>query len=231
MITDFTEYDKAAEYYFNVLRLPTSYMPSHFTLFGWVPPAEKFGEKPYEGGGVPLRRGLTGVKLRPEYKRAYQAFQRAPQGEYVKAKGWHRKLVPLHSRMSPTMPSRTLSPRCRLCRDDPRSIRRSLLRHVASCRRDSYLSLWGIGHYGIVSRRRSPTTARSGTQVRWTTDGQMSPIRPTAVERLLLYFYCFRPMWKPTSSKGMTILRSYQFWLASLHPSGAGAGTGYLRAT
>lgn len=35
---DFTEFDKAAEYYFNVLKFPHAYTPWHFYLFGWGHP-------------------------------------------------------------------------------------------------------------------------------------------------------------------------------------------------
>jgi hypothetical protein len=69
---DFTEYDKAAAFYFDELKNPFAYLPtSLFYLFGWAfPPSDKFGEKPYPGE-YPYE-GADRSKLRPEYKKAYQ---------------------------------------------------------------------------------------------------------------------------------------------------------------
>ncbi|MFQ6096585.1 MAG: carbohydrate binding domain-containing protein, partial [Armatimonadota bacterium] len=50
VIADFTEFDEAAEYYFDVLGLPHTYTPWYFYCFGWGhPPRNMFGEAPYEG--------------------------------------------------------------------------------------------------------------------------------------------------------------------------------------
>jgi len=88
---DFTEFDKAAEYYFDVLHLPYSYMPGLFYMFGWgFPPSEKFGEAPYEGT-YPYD-GVDRSKLRPEFERAFQACLKV-YWDHMKAKGWADKVA------------------------------------------------------------------------------------------------------------------------------------------
>ncbi|HHX42087.1 MAG TPA: DUF4091 domain-containing protein [Armatimonadetes bacterium] len=224
VITDFTEYDKAAEYYFNVLKLPTSYMPSQFTLFGWGhPPAAKHGEKPYEGN-YPYE-GVDRRKLRPEYKRAYQACLKA-YWEHVKAKGWHRKLVlyisdePYYSRPEIIAQMQAL---CEMIREvDPEiPIYCSTWHHVPEW--DGYLSLWGIGHYGIVKPEKIAELRQAGTRVRWTTDGQMCTDTPyCAVERLLPH-YCFQYDVEAYEFWGIDWLTydPYQFgWHRYIHQSG-----------
>ena len=47
---DFTDFDRAAEVYFDELKFPFAYTPWDLYLFGWGhPPKTIFGERPYEG--------------------------------------------------------------------------------------------------------------------------------------------------------------------------------------
>jgi hypothetical protein len=89
---DFTEYDKAATFYFDELKNPFAYLPtSLFYLFGWAfPPSDKFGEKPYEGE-YPYE-GVDRSKLRPEYNKAYQLVLKT-FWDHLKEKGWADRYI------------------------------------------------------------------------------------------------------------------------------------------
>ena len=89
---DFTEYDKAAAFYFDELKNPFAYLPiSIFYLFGWAfPPSEKFREKPYPGE-YPYE-GADRSKLRPEYKKAYQLVLKT-FWDHLKEKGWADRFI------------------------------------------------------------------------------------------------------------------------------------------
>lgn len=69
---DFRAFDQAAHQYFDEWKLPHSYMPDLFYLFGWgFPPKDFFGEHPYPG--EPPFETADRSRLRPEYKQTYQA--------------------------------------------------------------------------------------------------------------------------------------------------------------
>ncbi len=96
---DFTEFDRDAQHYFDDLKLPYSYTPWQFYLFGWgMPPSAKFGEQPYPGQS-PFE-GADRAKLRPEFNRAYQAVS-APSGTTSNRRAGIRS----SSSTSPTSPS------------------------------------------------------------------------------------------------------------------------------
>ena len=57
---------------------------------------------------------------------------------------------------------------------------------------DGSLTVWGVGHYGIVPPDRLAQIRKGGATLWWTTDGQMCIDTPyCAVERLLPH-YCFK---------------------------------------
>lgn len=205
VIADFTEYDKAAEYYFNVLHLPTSYMPDVFYLFGWgFPPDVRFGEKPYEGT-FPYD-GVNRRILRPEFKTAMKACLKA-YWDHMKQKGWDKKMVyyisdePFYSQPATIAQMQAL---CEMIAEvDPTiPIYSSTWGHVKSW--DSYINLWGIGHYGDVPENTIKKLRTDGARVRFTTDGQMCLDTPyCAIERLLPH-YCFK-----------YDVEGYEFWGAN----------------
>ncbi len=190
---DFTEYDKAAEFYFNDLGLPYSYTPWTFYLFGWGhPPKTFFGERPYEG--KPPYEDADRSQLRPEYKKAYQACLKV-FWDHVKEKGWDDRIVlyisdephDWHAHIGVQMKAL-----CDMIHEvDPAiPIYSSTWKHVPDW--DGYLDVWGIGHYGRVAVDKMADMQRIGDRIWFTTDGQMCTDTPyCAVERLLPH-YCFK---------------------------------------
>ena len=91
VVADFTEFDRAATWYFDELKLPRAYTPRVFYLFGWAhPPGRKFDEAPYDG--EPPWDDVDRAKLRPEFKRAYQACLKA-FWDHVLKRGWADRFV------------------------------------------------------------------------------------------------------------------------------------------
>jgi len=193
VIADFTEFDKAASYYFDELKLPHAYTPWHFFCFGWGhPPGNKFGEKPYEGE-YPFK-GVDHSQLRPAFKQAYQACLRT-FWEHIKEKGWVDRFTlyisdePFDSDADIRAQMKAL---CKMIHEvDPKiPIYCSTWHHQPEW--DGYLNVWGIGHYGIVPEEKIRELQRSGATIWWTTDGQMCIDTPyCAIERLLPH-YCFK---------------------------------------
>ncbi|MCS6858866.1 MAG: DUF6067 family protein [Abditibacteriales bacterium] len=189
---DFTAFDKAAEYYFNVLKFPHAYTPWHFYLFGWGhPPARKFGEEPY-AGAYPYT-DADRRQLRPEFKRAYQACLRV-FWQHLKEKGWDKNVV-LYISDEPYFSQRHIIDQmqalCAMIHDvDPAiPIYASTWHHVPEW--DAALDVWGIGHHGIVPLPQIERLRAAGKRIWWTTDGQMCLDTPAcAIERLLPH-YCF----------------------------------------
>ncbi len=205
VIADFTEFDKAAEYYFNVLKLPHTYTPWYFYMFGWgFPPDAKFGEKPYEGD-YPYPDADKNV-LRPEFKKAVQSCIKV-YWDHMKEKGWDKKVVyymsdePFYSQAGTVAQMKAL---CRMVQEvDPAiPIFSSTWGHVPEW--DSYLTMWGIGHFGGVPESTIKKIRSDGARIRFTTDGQMCTDTPyNAIERLLPH-YCFKYG-----------VESYEFWGSS----------------
>ena len=189
-ITDFGEYDKAADYYFNELHLPTSYTPDVFYMFGWgYPPSDHFGEKPFDGE-FPYD-GVDRRKLRPEFKTAFKACLKA-YWDHMKQKGWDKKIAyyisdePFYSQPATIAQMQAL---CEMIKEvDPNiPIYSSTWGYVKSW--DNYLSLWGIGHFGDVPAETIRDIRARGARVRFTTDGQMCLDTPScAIERLLPHY-------------------------------------------
>lgn len=202
VIADFAAFDRAAEIYFNELKLPFSYTPWEFYLFGWgFPPRERFGEHPYPG--KPPYEGADRSKLRPEYKRAYQACLKA-FWDHVAEKGWQDKFVlyisdePFDSQAPILAQMKAL---CAMIHEvDPKiPIYSSTWRHVPEW--DGSITLWGFGHYGIVPPEVMARRRAAGDRIWFTTDGQMCLDTPLcAVERLLPH-YCFK-----------YDVQAYEFW-------------------
>ena len=190
---DFTEFDKAADLYFNVLKFPHAYTPWHFYLFGWGhPPGKKFGEEPYEGAHPYADANRS--QLRPEFKRAYQACLRV-YWQHLKEKGWDKKVV-LYISDEPYFSQKHIIDQMKaLCAmihgvDPAIPIYSSTWHHVPEW--DNSLDVWGIGHYGIVAPQQMERLRAADKRVWWTTDGQMCLDTPyCAIERLLPH-YCFQ---------------------------------------
>ena len=193
VVADFTEFDRVAEWYFDELKLPFSYTPRAFYLFGWAhPPAKKFGEEPYAGERP--WEGMDRSQLRPEYKRAYQACLKA-FWDHVTEKGWADRFVLYISDEPHYRHEHIVQQMIALCKmihevDRKIPIYSSTWGHVPEW--DDSLDIWGIAHYGRVPVEQMEKLKREGRRVWFTTDGQMCLDTPyCAVERLLPY-YCFK---------------------------------------
>lgn len=191
VVADFTEYDKAAEYYFNVLKLPYSYTPGVFYCFGWGhPPANKFGEKPYEGE-YPYKEADRS-RLRPEYKRAYQAVLKA-YWEHMKAKGWAERIV-LYMSDEPYDGIPEIRAQMKALCDMVHGVDPAIPIYVSNWHAQpewegGYINVWGVGHFGVVSAEKLKQLQAAGNIIWWTTDGQMCTDTPyCAIERLLPHY-------------------------------------------
>jgi hypothetical protein len=220
---DFSEFDKAAEWYFDELGIPYSYTPQLFYLFGWGhPPKTMFGERPYPGD--PPYTGADRSRLRPEYERAYQACLRV-FWDHVKEKGWDKRFIlyisdePHYSHPEIVAQMKAL---CGMIHEvDPAiPIYSSTWGHLPDW--DDSLDVWGIGHYGRVPVDEMNAIRRSGSRIWFTTDGQMCTDTPyLAVERLLPH-YCFQYGAEAYEFWGVSWLtyNPYQFgWHAYIHQS------------
>jgi hypothetical protein len=191
IIFDFTEYDKAAVYFFDSLKFSRTYAPQLFYLFGWAnPPGNKFGEKPYEENSP--YSDVDRSKLRPEFKKAYQSAIRN-YWNHMKAKGWADKVVFYVSDEPHALPEITAQMRA-LC-DMIHEVDRKIPIYVScwSYRPEyiGYIDVWG------VSNHRGPVEdlikiKKTGDRLFYTTDGKMCTDTPyLGFERMLPYF-CFK---------------------------------------
>ena len=202
LVTDFTEYDKAAEVYFDQLKLPYAYTPWNFYLFGWGhPPKTVFGQRPYQGD--PPYDDADRGQLRPEYRKTYQACLKA-FWDHLKEKGWDKKVVLYISDEPFDQHEHIISQMKALCEmihevDPAIPIYSSTWKHVPQW--DGYLDVWGIGHDGRVPTEKMAQLRKAGDRLWFTTDGQMCTDTPyCAVERLLPH-YCFKHG-----------VQAYEFW-------------------
>ncbi len=190
---DFTEFDQAAEVYFNELGFPHSYMPWNFYLFGWAhPPAARLGIAPYEGE-YPYE-DVDRTKLRPKFKQAYQACLKA-FWDHVKAKGWQDKFILYISDEPHFWHEHIIGQMKALCEmihevDPAIPIYSSTWSHVPEW--DGSLDVWGIGHYGRVPVEQIEKLKAAGDTVWFTTDGQMCLDTPYCATERLLPYYCFK---------------------------------------
>lgn len=193
VIADFSAFDRAAEYYFDELKLPYTYTPSVFYCFGWGhPPGVKFGQAPYEGT-YPYE-GVDRSKLRPQFVEAYQACLRAYL-DHMRQKGWYDRVVlyisdePYDNKPYIQDQMKAL---CAMIREvDPKlPIYCSTWHHQPAW--DGSLTLWGIGHYGVVSPETMEHIRQTGARMWFTTDGQMCTDTPYCGVERLLPRYCFK---------------------------------------
>ena len=193
VVTDFAAFDRMAELYFDELKLPFAYTPWTFYLFGWGhPPKTLFGERPYAGD--PPYEGVDRSRLRPEYKKSYQACLRA-YWDHLKEKGWQKKVVLYVSDEPFDRYGHIIDQMKALCEmihevDPEIPIYSSTWKHVPEW--EGYLDVWGIGHDGRVPVEKMAELRARGDRLWFTTDGQMCTDTPyCAVERLLPH-YCFK---------------------------------------
>jgi len=189
---DFAAFDRAAHWYFDELKVPYSYTPWYFYLFGWgLPPRKAFGEDPYSGTWP--YEGADRSQLRPEFKKAYQACLKT-FWDHLKQKGWDKRFVlyisdePFDGQPHIRQQMKAL---CQMIHEvDPNiPIYSSTWKHVPDW--DGYITVWGLGHYGNVPVEELARIRQGGARIWFTTDGQMCTDTPyCAVERLLPH-YCF----------------------------------------
>lgn len=220
---DFTEFDKAAHWYFDQLGLRHSYTPWHFYLFGWGHPPKRIGQEAPYPGEPPYEKADRAV-LRPEYKRVYQEALRL-FWSHLKEKGWADRFVLYISDEPFFRQPDILAQMKALCTmihevDPAIPIYSSTWHHVPQW--DDSLDVWGIGHYGIVPLEQMARLRASGKRVWFTTDGQMCLDTPyCAIERMLPH-YCFHYGAEAYEFWGVawTTYPPYQFgWHAYIHQS------------
>ena len=232
--TDFAAYDEAAAYYFDVLGLPHTYTPRAFYCFGWGhPPKKAWGEAPYPGE-YPYE-GADRSRLRPEYKRAYQACLRA-YWEHMKAKGWADRVVlyisdePHDHRHEYVI--QQMKALCAMIHEvDPAiPIYSSTWHHQPKW--DGSLDVWGVGHQGRTPLETMRAIRGRGDRIWFTTDGEMCTDTPfCAVERLLPH-YCFAHGAEAYEFWGIDWLTydPYEFgWHSYIHQSDRPGSEFYVR--
>jgi len=231
---DFSAYDEAAEFYFDVLGLPHTYTPGAFYCFGWGhPPKKAWGEAPYPGE-YPYE-GADRSRLRPEYKGAYQACLRA-YWNHMKEKGWADRIVlyisdePHDHRHEYVI--QQMKALCAMIHEvDPAiHIYSSTWHHQPAW--DGSLDIWGVGHQGRTPVETMRAIRSRGDRLWFTTDGQMCTDTPyCAVERLLPH-YCFAHGVEAYEFWGVDWLtyNPYEFgWHAYIHQSDRPGSEFYVR--
>jgi hypothetical protein len=233
VVADFEAYDRAAELYFDELDLPHSYAPGVFYLFGWAhPPNARFGQNPYEGE-YPWD-GVDRSKLRPEYRRAYQACLRA-WWEHVKEKGWADRFTLYISDEPHFQHEYVVAQMKALCEmihevDPAIPVYSSTWRHVLEW--DESLNVWGVGQYGDPTVEQMEHIRGTGARLWFTTDGQMCTDTPyCAIERLLPH-YCAKYGVDAYEFWGISWLTydPYEFgWHSFIHQSSAPGESSWVR--
>ncbi len=200
---DFTEYDKAAAFYFDELKNPFAYLPTNlFYLFGWAfPPSDKFGEKPYPGS-YPYQ-GADRSKLRPEYKKAYQLVLKT-FWDHLKEKGWADKCILYlsdepHEADNTNGKSDDIRIQMKALCDMIHEVDPKIPVYVSTWwyrpEWEGYIDIWGLGFNGegdyghYVTAEDMQQITRSGGRIWYTTDGNFCTETPyLALERLLPWF-------------------------------------------
>lgn len=200
---DFTEYDKAAAFYFDELKNPFAYLPtSLFYLFGWAfPPSDKFGEKPYPGE-YPYEVADRS-KLRPEYKKAYQLVLKT-FWDHLKEKGWADRCILYlsdepHEADNNNGNSNDIRIQMKALCDMIHEVDRKIPVYVSTWwyrpEWEGYIDIWGLGFNGegdyghYVTAEDMKQITRSGGRIWYTTDGNFCTETPyLALERLLPWF-------------------------------------------
>ncbi len=200
---DFTEYDKAASFYFDELKNPFAYLPaSLFYLFGWAfPPSDKFGEKPYPGD-YPYE-GADRSKLRPEYKKAYQLVLKT-FWDHLKEKGWAGRCILYlsdepHEADNNNGKSNDIRIQMKALCDMIHEVDPKIPIYVSTWwyrpEWEGYIDIWGLGFNGegdyghYVTAEDIKHITRTGGRIWYTTDGNFCTETPyLALERLLPWF-------------------------------------------
>ena len=200
---DFTEYDKAASFYFDELKNPFAYLPtSLFYLFGWAfPPSDKFGEKPYPGDYPYV--GADRSRLRPEYKKAYQLVLKT-FWDHLKEKGWADRYILYlsdepHEADNNTGRSDAINIQMKALCDMIHEVDRKIPVYVSTWwyrpEWAGYIDVWGLGFNGegdyghYVTAEDMQKITGSGGRIWYTTDGNFCTETPyLALERLLPWF-------------------------------------------
>ncbi|MFC2112524.1 DUF4091 domain-containing protein [Bacteroidota bacterium] len=211
VIMDFTEFDKAAAYYFDTLKIASTYSPQFFYLFGWGrPPSSKFGENPYPGE-YPYY-DANHLKLRPEYKRIYQSAMRQ-YWNHMKEKGWSDRVV-IYISDEPHDEEHMNNQMYAVC-DMIHEVDPKIKIYVSTWwyrpEFEGYVDVWGVSHRGggwghPVPAEHLRLAVQNGGDVFFTTDGMQCTDSPfLGFERLLPYF-CFKYEAK-----------EYEFWASNWH--------------
>ncbi|HUX97377.1 MAG TPA: DUF4091 domain-containing protein [Bacteroidales bacterium] len=200
---DFTEYDKAASYYFDELRNPFAYLPvGIFYLFGWAfPPSEKFNEKPYPGEYPYAEADRS--KLRPEYKKTYQDVLKT-FWDHLKEKGWADRYILYladepHEADNNKGRSNDINIQMKALCDMIHEVDPGIPIYVSTWwyrpEWQGYIDVWGLGFNGegdyghYVTTEDMQNITRSGGRIWYTTDGNFCTETPyLALERLLPWF-------------------------------------------
>jgi len=193
VVFDFTEFDKAADYYFNKLNFKKVYSPRYFYLFGWANlPQERFGEQPYEG--VFPYEGVDRSKLRPEYIKRYQSALRN-YWNHLKEKGWDDKFL-LYISDEPHHETEITQQMHALC-DMIHAVDPKILTYVSAWyyrpEYAGYVDVWGVSNHGDSWGRAVPVAdlekIRRIGKLWFTTDGKMCTDTPyLGFERLLPHY-------------------------------------------
>jgi hypothetical protein len=210
-VLDFTEFDKAAVYYFDTLKIASTWSPQFFYLFGWGrPPSDKFGQQPYPGE-YPYH-DADHRKLRPEYKKVYQSALRQ-YWEHMKEKGWADKVV-IYISDEPHPDEHMNNQMYAVC-DMIHEVDPEIPIYVSTWwyrpEFEGYVDVWGVSHRGggwghPVPAEHLRRAVANGGDVFFTTDGMQCTDTPfNAFERLLPYF-CFKYEAK-----------EYEFWATNWH--------------
>lgn len=200
VIADFSEYDKAASYYFDELNLPFAYAPTEtFYLFGWsYPPDNKFGEQPYPG--THPYEDADRSELLPGFKQAYQSVLRT-YWDHMKSKGWADRIIlyiadePYQSEDLKVDIGAQVQALCEMIREVDENIPIYTSTWWYHPEWSDYIDVWGLTTFG-VSWGKQPVppedlqeVIKKGNRIWFTTDGQMCTETPyLAVERLLPYY-------------------------------------------
>lgn len=211
VVLDFTEFDKAAAYYFDTLKISSTWSPQYFYLFGWGrPPSDKFGEKPYPGE-YPYHDADHST-LRPEYKRVYQSALKQ-YWDHMKEKGWADKSV-IYISDEPHADEHMNQQMYAVC-DMIHEVDPEIPIYVSTWwyrpEFEGYVDVWGVSHRGggwghPVPAEHLEQIRKNGGDIYFTTDGMQCTDSPyLGFERMLPYF-CYKYEAK-----------EYEFWASNWH--------------
>ena len=198
VVADFTEFDKAAEIYFNEMKFKESYSPHRmFYVFGWGrTPGHKFGEAPYEG--EPPYPDADHSKFRPEYKRIYQSALKL-YWDHMKEKGWADKtLIYISDEPHPhEQMNKQIWAACDMIHEVDPEIPIYVSTWWYRPEFEGYVDIWGLSHRGggwghPVPAEHMELAVKNGGKVYFTTDGAQCTDTPfLGFERMLPYF-CYK---------------------------------------